>query len=357
MKTNVHAKPSPLPGERFVRKTWKKAFVLFFVFSLTSTAGYSQWVVTDFYNGVINTVSQIIQSASKIINSEAFQHAVKIHEKLKDVQSGVQQYRRIQEIGQAIQGSAQSYKLALDVISKDKHFSPNEIGAFYQTLEKLVVQDAKLLDDLQKGIQANLLEMNSADRLEFINTIWRDATASEERLKTFISGMETLSLRRAYTTNDKIKTMQLYASARNGGSQVIYDNVNFGEFTEGQIDWDSMEQKGLQGAQSVSQQQNDWMNDPNNPIAKEAAVRNILSDPMPQEPEKPGAFASAEKWDRYNQLMMTYPDRLENWHHMHEKDLTLLGTELTRFVQMKPSELSDQEWMQVLVNKMRKGQI
>jgi hypothetical protein len=357
MKTNLPTQKPPCPADPISVRWGQRLCLLALLLTLASTAGYGQWVVTDFYNGVINTVSQIIQSASKIINSEAFKHAVKVAEKLKDVQNGVQEYRRIQEIAVAIQSSAQSYKHSLDIIAHDKHFTRGEIARFYETMQQLVVQDSKLLDDLQKGIQANLLEMNSAERLAFINTIHRDALASEQRLKQFIAGMEMLSLRRAYTTNDKIATLELYASARRGGPPTTYNSIDFGAFTESEIDIESLDERGRANAQDASKTQQDWMNDPNNPVAKEAAIRNILNDPMPQQPQKPGALASDDKWNRYHQLRATYQDRLENWQALHEKDLTLLGRDVSAFVMNKPSELSDKEWMEVLVNKMRKGQL
>src|SRR5688572_25204872 len=105
----------------------KKTGILLLLCTCLSTYSFSQFVVTDFYNGVINTVSQVIQSASKIINSEAFKQAKKALEKLKEVEGGVQQFRRIQETVQFIQSSTQSYQKALSVIAEDRHFSPKEI--------------------------------------------------------------------------------------------------------------------------------------------------------------------------------------------------------------------------------------
>src|SRR5690349_19502343 len=83
-------------------KGWYKCLLILLFCTCISTYSFSQFVVTDFYNGVINTVSQVIQSASKIINSEAFKQAKKALEKLKEVEGGVQQFRRIQETVQFI---------------------------------------------------------------------------------------------------------------------------------------------------------------------------------------------------------------------------------------------------------------
>ncbi len=57
----------------------KKKILLLMIMLCFSTVSFSQWVVTDFYNGIINTVSQTIQAASKIINSEEFKHVVKVY--------------------------------------------------------------------------------------------------------------------------------------------------------------------------------------------------------------------------------------------------------------------------------------
>lgn len=331
----------------------KQKAVLLLLVLFTSTGGYSQWVVTDFYNGVINTVSQVIQSASKIINSEAFKQATKVVEKLKQVEGGVQQFRRIQETAQFVQSSIQSYKKALEVIAEDRHFSPAEIASFYSSLEKLTKQDSKLIDDLGNGIKANLVEMTSSERMNFIMKIHQDAAASASRLKGFVSGIEYLSLRRARTTNDRLKTMQLYAVARNGDFAQDITKVDFGNYTESGVDFDKLDQAAKDAADKATQDKMDWMNDPNNPEAKESAIRNLLYDPMPQPlPDIPLIFQTPE----YRNKKKYYQDRLENWQATHANDLRILGTKLD-FVLQKPDGFTDEEWMQVLANKIRKGEL
>ncbi len=322
-----------------------------------STLGFCQWVVTDFYNGVINTVSQTIQAASKIISSEEFKHVVKVYDKLKEVNHGVQEFRRIQEVATSIQTSAQYYTLALNVVAGDPHFSPDEIASFYATLEQLVKQDARLLGDLQQGIQANILEMTDAERMDFIMKIHTDAAASAARLKGFVGGLESLSMQRARTNADRLATLQRYAQSRNQKQAVAGSAVNFGTYHQAEIDFAALDEQGMSAAQAAQQKQSDWMNDPANPQARESSMRNLLNDPMPQKPDKPRDFSSQEKWDRYYQLRATYPDRLENWQAGHSNDLRILGKDISAFVMNKPSELSEQEWMEVLMNKLRKGQI
>jgi|GEM_PF-3585966 len=329
----------------------RKLLLLFTVFLLSSTGGYSQWVVTDFYNGVINTVSQVIQSASKIINSEAFKQATKVVEKLKQIEGGVQQFRRIQETAQFIQSSVVSYRKSLEVISEDRHFTPNELAGFYNTLEKLAKQDAKLIDDLGTGIKANLVEMSSAERMNFIMKIHSDAASSSARLRAFVSGLEYLSLRRARTTNDRLKTMQLYAVARGGDFSHNATGIDFGKYTEKEVDFEGLDQRGKEAAEGATQTEMDWLNDAANPEAKEAAIRNLLYDPMPQKPE----FDMSNPLESANQIKY-YNDRLENWQATHARDLRVLGNK-SLTVMNKPVGLSDAEWMQVLANKIRKGEI
>ena len=333
-----------------------RAFLLS-CFLLVSLNGMSQFVVTDFYNGIINTISQTIQAASKIISSEEFKHVVKVYEKLKEVKSGVQQFQRIQETVKSIQSTARYYKLALDVVAGDKHFSVQEIASFYRTLEKLAKQDARLLDDLQKGIQSNILEMSSAERMEFIMKIHADAGASAARIKGFVTGLESLSLRRCYTTNDRLGTMKLYSASREVLMASVTGGVDFGNYTETDVDIDALDEQGRSKVLDVRQQEMDWLKDPTNPQARETAMRNLVDNPMPQPPNKPGQFANGEKWARYNQLSATYQERLEYWRNEHEDDLGILGGDVANFVMEKPSELSEQEWMQVLLNKLRKGQL
>jgi hypothetical protein len=334
-----------------------KIAVLALIFTLYSTYGYSQFVVTDFYNGVINTVSQVIQSASKIINSEAFKQAKKALEKLKEIEGGVQQFRRIQETVEFIQISTQSYQKALHVIAEDRHFSPKEIAAFYSSLEKLAVQDAKLLEDLSAGIKANVVEMNSAERMQFIMKIHGDASASAARLKAFVGGIEYLSLRRCRTKKDQLATMQLYALSRNTGFSGTVGQVDFGSYEGKEADVEQMEKDGRNAASSATKEQMEWLTDPNNPQAKENAIRNLLNDPMPQRPSPPGRKASEEEIERFMELNHYYNDRLENWQTNHKQDLEVLGADKAHFVINKPPTLTDKEWMEVIVNKLRKGQL
>jgi hypothetical protein len=329
----------------------KKCILLFSLLMGLSTVGYSQLVVTDFYNGVINTVSQVIQSASKIINSEAFKQATKVVEKLKQVEGGVQQFRRIQETASYIQSSIVLYKKALQVISEDRHFTPNELAGFYKSLEKLTQQDAKLIDDLGSGIKANLVEMSSAERMNFIMKIHSDASSSTARLRAFVSGIEYLSLRRARTTNDRLKTMQLYAVARGGDYSHHATGIDFGKYTEQEVDFDGLDKRGKEAAEGATQTQMDWLTDASNPEAKEAAIRSLIYDPMPQKPE----FDFKNPVESANQIRY-YNDRLENWQATHARDLQVLGNK-SLTVMNKPVGLSDAEWMQVLANKIRKGEI
>ncbi len=271
--------------------------------------------------------------------------------------NGVQQFRRIQEIAQSVQSSAQYYKLALNVVAGDTHFSADEIASFYSTLEHLVKQDARLLSDLQQGIQANVLEMSDAERIDFIMKIHTDAAASAARLRGFVAGLESLSLQRAHTQADRLVTMQLYAQSRNQNQEVSGSTIDFGKYSQTEIDFAALDEEGLNAAQDAQQKQSDWMNDPTNPQAREASIRNLLNDPMPQKPAKPGPLASDDKWNRYHQLVYTYTDRLQNWEANHANELRILGKDISAFVLSKPSELSEKEWMEVLMNKLRKGQI
>lgn len=352
----VTAFPSPIDS-RFKGGIRKKVVLILFFLTFSCSYGWSQWVVTDFYNGVINTVSQVIQSASKIINSEAFKHVVKAAEKLKEIEGGIQQFRRVQETVRSIQTSIQYYKKALNVIAEDRHFSPQEIANFYASIEKLAKQDAKLLEDLSTGIKANLLEMNSAERMNFIMKISQDAGASASRLKQFVSGIEYLSLRRSRTTQDRLATMNLYAISRNSQVSANIGKVDFGKANGSGVDVDKLESKGREQANTATQDQMDWLTDPTNPQAKENAIKNILYDPMPQPPPKPGRKAKDEEILRYFEATRYYPDRLELWQNNHKQDLDVLGNDISSFVINKPSTLSDKEWMEVLVNKIRKGQI
>ncbi|QHT65399.1 hypothetical protein GXP67_01260 [Rhodocytophaga rosea] len=306
---------------------------------------------------MINTVSQVIQSASKIINSEAFKQAKKALEKLKEIEGGVQQFRRIQETVEFIQSSTQSYKQALSVIAEDRHFSPKEIASFYSGLEKLAKQDAKLLDDLSAGIKANVVEMNSSERMQFIMKIHGEAAASAARLKAFVGGIEYLSLRRSRTKKDRLATMQLYALSRNANFAGTVSQVDFGFYTGNEVDIEKLEKEGRTAANEATKEQMEWLTDPNNPQAKENAIKNILNDPMPQRPEVPGKKATAEEVQRYFELNHVYNDRLENWQTNHKQDLEVLGQDKASFVINKPATLTDKEWMEVIVNKLRKGQL
>ncbi|MDO1444675.1 hypothetical protein Q0590_00355 [Rhodocytophaga aerolata] len=334
-----------------------KCLLILLLCTCLSTYSFSQFVVTDFYNGVINTVSQVIQSASKIINSEAFKQAKKALEKLKEIEGGVQQFRRIQETVEFIQSSTQSYKQALSIITEDRHFAPNEIASFYSGLEKLAKQDAKLLDDLSAGIKANVVEMNSAERMQFIMKIHGDAAASAARLKAFVGGIEYLSLRRCRTKKDQLATMQLYAMSRNANFNGTVSQVDFGNYERSEIDIEQLEKDGRNAAGNATKEQMEWLTDPNNPQAKENAIKNLLNDPMPQRPNPPGKKASEEEVQRFFELNHYYNDRLENWQTNHQKDLQVLGTDKANFVMSKPPTLTDKEWMEVIVNKLRKGQL
>ncbi|MDJ1470223.1 hypothetical protein [Xanthocytophaga flava] len=326
------------------RKHWRKV-MLIFLFSWISSAGFSQMVVADFYNSIINTISQTIQAASKIINSEAFKQATKVVEKLKEVHNGVQQFRRIQETAEFIQTSVDIYKKSLNVIAEDKHFSPSEVASFYSTLNKLAQQDSKLLKDLSSGIKANLVEMNSSERMQFIMKIHSDAAASSARLKAFVSGIEYMSLKRCRTTNDRLKTMSLYAVSRNTNGSGSAAQIDFGEYSSQGPDLSKLDEQARNEADALTEKEQAWLTDPNNPKAKQTAIQNLVNDPMPQKPNPK------------DPKIMFYQDLLEAWTKEHEQDLKILGTQKAYFVMETPPGLSEQEWMTVLLNKLDNGQL
>lgn len=199
--------------------------------------------------------------------------------------------------------------------------------------------------------------MNSAERMNFIMKIHSDAASSAARLKAFVGGIEYLSLRRCRTKKDRLATMELYALSRDANFTSTISQVDFGSHNGKEVDMAQLEKDARNAANNATKEQMEWLTDPNNPQAKENAIKNLLNDPMPQRPPLPGKKASDEEIQRFLELNHYYNDRLENWQVNHKQDLEVLGGDKANFVINKPPTLTDKEWMEVLVNKLRKGQI
>jgi hypothetical protein len=329
----------------------------------------SQFVVTDFYNGVINTISQTIQAAAKLISSDQFKQILKTAEKLKQVGQGVQSYRRVQETVAHLQTSVRYYRLAINILAQDRHFRPAELQSFSSAILSQATQDSRLISDLAQAITANKNEMNSAERLQFITLVHRDAQASAVRLRSVINALKGHSMARAVNTADKLATLRLYALVRRadqGQPALDGGEVDFGRYDEAVAPSDDQYLvRGEASATGATTTHLARLEDPNDPRARVTAVHNLQNDPPPSKPDKQklGFFEKLnlgkqeEAEAEYQQALAVWQEMVVKWQQKHQKDFYLLGgAHVVDRIYDKPYGIEDDDWWNLILTKVKNGE-
>ncbi|MGB3585057.1 MAG: hypothetical protein WBA23_00895, partial [Tunicatimonas sp.] len=142
-----------------IQRTLQISSLVMIISCASGPLAHSQWVVTDFYNGVINTITQTINAAMQILDSEAFQFAVDVAEKVKEVHGGVKQISQIKDIGVGVASTAQKYAMIVEVLRKDPHIAASEVQFIQEGILSLKDRDTQLLEDLGDFLNTNLIEM------------------------------------------------------------------------------------------------------------------------------------------------------------------------------------------------------
>ncbi|MDQ1090468.1 hypothetical protein [Siphonobacter sp. SORGH_AS_1065] len=341
----------------------KLLIVLGTVTSLLVASTFSsnaQFIVNDPLNQIVNTVSQTVHFASKLINSQEFKHFLAIADKLKRLKSGLQDFQRIQETVRSTQRSLEYYQKFMWIAGKDKHFTATDLATIHRNAGVMTKAHASLIDDISKMVKQNVLEMNDAERSQLIMKIYQESMNREAAIRSFMDGLERLSLQRASTTKDKIATMKMYRIKNDiqvaSNSSIEWQNGYTAKYEE--VDYDENSTNSLAQNSSNSATQAGQQAFSNSVQGRQMAAQNILSDPRPTRPEAPSPLAldfwnNPKRLEEYNNQLRYYDELVAAWNSKHSKDIASLGSDMVNFILNKPNGISDADWQTIVMGRIK----
>lgn len=134
----------------------------------------------------------------------------KYYDELWKVKNAISYYQRIREITANQIRLVEEYDRAWSIISKDKHFSIDEIDYMGKVYAGILEESIKNIDQIILVVNAFKTQMSDAKRLEIINAAAARVDENFDDLRRFNRENALLSLSRAKHQNDVEVTKSIY---------------------------------------------------------------------------------------------------------------------------------------------------
>jgi hypothetical protein len=186
----------PLPF--LLKVSWLTLFI-----PLSYQSAYAQFVVSDpLHTGV----TQLI----KLLQDPSFKTLVKNVEDLKKVSNGIKQFHRGTELVKVVTGTTQTMGQMANSINIDGHIYPAEYALIVKDFTAMASEGTSILKDMRQSTATNILKMNDAERMTWLNTAYEKASRFQNKVNAYYYRVRALSLKRSGSLNDRTATARLY---------------------------------------------------------------------------------------------------------------------------------------------------
>ncbi len=163
----------------------------------------AQFVVSDpLHTGV----SQLM----KLLQDPSFKTLVKNVEDLKKVSNGIKQFHRGTELVKVVMGTTQTMSQMATTINVDGHIYPAEYALIVKDFKAMADEGTSILKDMRQSTATNILKMNDAERMTWLNTAYEKASRFQNKVNAYFYRVRALSLKRAGSLHDRTATAKLY---------------------------------------------------------------------------------------------------------------------------------------------------
>jgi hypothetical protein len=186
----------PLPF--LLKISWLTLFT-----TLSYQSAHAQFVVSDpLHTGV----SQLM----KLLQDPSFKTLVKNVEDLKKVSNGIKQFHRGTELVKVVTGTTQTMSQMATTINMDGHIYPAEYILVVKDFKAMADEGTNILKDMRQSTATNILKMNDAERMTWLNTAYEKASRFQNKVNAYFYRVRALSLKRAGSLRDRTATARLY---------------------------------------------------------------------------------------------------------------------------------------------------
>lgn len=203
--------------------------------SLLTPAAQAQFVVSDpMHTGVTTLI--------KMITDPSFKTMVKNIEKLRKVGSAVQQFHRGAEVVKTISQASQKMSQLSAAVSRDGHIYPAEYALMTKDVNALAAVGTGILKDMRSATTqaGGVLEMNDAQRVEFIDNAYRRVVQYDRMVDRYFSLIRSRSIQRSGNSADLASTAKLYRIAyqtsQTGGGGGVYARSEGSGYDSGYVE-------------------------------------------------------------------------------------------------------------------------
>ncbi len=185
------------------------------------TAARAQFVVTDPTNiatSIINmakSITETVKTTAGVVDT--FQEAKKIYDQskkyydaLKSVHDLVKDARKVRETILIVGDISTIYVDNFQKMLSDKNYSADELAAIGAGYAKLLEQGANMLLDLKEAVSVNGLSMSDKERMEIIDTVYRDVVRMRNLTAYYTRKNISVSMIRAKEQGDLERVVKLY---------------------------------------------------------------------------------------------------------------------------------------------------
>ncbi|WP_375448484.1 hypothetical protein [uncultured Fibrella sp.] len=163
----------------------------------------AQFIVSDpLHTGVTQLM--------KLLQDPSFKTLVKNVEDLKKVSNGVRQFHRGTELVKTVTGTTQTMSQMATTINIDGHIYPAEYTLIVRDFKAMADEGTSILKDMRQSTATNILQMNDAERMNWLNTANEKASRFQNKVNAYFYRVRALSLRRAGSLRDRTATARLY---------------------------------------------------------------------------------------------------------------------------------------------------
>lgn len=194
--------------------------------TLASQPVSAQFIVSDpLHTGVTQLM--------KLLQDPSFKSLVKNVEDLQKVSNGIRQFHRGTELVQTVTNTTQTMSQMATTINMDGHIYPAEYTLIVRDFKAMADEGTSLLKDMRQSTATNILKMNDAERMGWLNTANDKAGRFQNKVNTYFYRVRALSLKRAGSLRDRTATARLYGisidrmdrlTSRGSGGSVAFDN-------------------------------------------------------------------------------------------------------------------------------------
>lgn len=119
------------------------------------------------------------------------------YDELWKIKSAISSYKKVKAVVDDQIRVVKEYRSAIELLTKDKHFSPEEIEYMLSVYTGILQESIKNVDQIHMVVNAFATQMSDGARLELLNKVSADITRNLTNLRRFTGQNIALSLNRS----------------------------------------------------------------------------------------------------------------------------------------------------------------